>query len=150
MRLLVIEDGHEYEEFARTFLTGFEVQAVHSGDEAVACASGCEAFLIDLRFERSTTSDLVGDIEGTAQRRFGGDVHRAIRHIKEQQGALVLAALRAAGHDQRAVFVHDFPARRLANLQRLYGDVWAVATFDAVAIRSALHQKRVSQPDSAD
>lgn len=138
MRLLVIEDGHEYEEFARTFLGDFEIAAAHSGAEALSLAEGCDAFLIDLRFERSTTSDLVGDIEATAQRRFGGDVHRAIRHIKEQQGALVLAELRKAGHVQRAVFVHDFPQARLTNLQRLYGEVSCVPTFDARAIHAAL------------
>ena len=57
---------------------------------------------------------------------------------QDQQGALVLGALREAGFPQRAVFVHDFPPRRLANLRALYGDVHAVPSFDAAAIRSAL------------
>lgn len=97
-----------------------------------------EAFLVDLRFERSPVADLVGDVEGTAKRRFGGDVHRAVRYLKEQQGTLVLAAIRQAGFDGPAVFVHDFPGRRLANLCRLYGDVHAVPAFDAKAIALAL------------
>ncbi len=139
-QLLVIEDGHEYEEFARTFLSEYVVRAAHSAGEALALLSEqpCDAMLVDLRFERTRASDLVGDIEATARRRFGGDTHRAIRHLKEQQGTLVLAALRTEGHAQRAVFVHDFPPRRLANLRRLYGAVSAVGKFHAEAIRAAL------------
>jgi len=34
--------------------------------------------------------------------------------------------------------VHDFPATRLAHLRALYGDVRAVAAFDADAIRVLL------------
>lgn len=69
---------------------------------------------------------------------FAGDRARAARYLKDQQGALILAELRRRGYNQPAVFVHDFPPRRLANLQRLYGRVEAVPTFDAAAIRRAL------------
>jgi hypothetical protein len=48
--------------------------------------------------------------------------------------------LRAAGHHQRAVFLHDFPPRRLHNLRRLYGDVVAVDAFDAQALKRALEE----------
>jgi hypothetical protein len=46
--------------------------------------------------------------------------------------------VRAHGYGQPAVFIHDFPPRRLQNLQRLYGRVTAVPSFDAGAIRQAL------------
>ena len=141
MRVLLIEDGREYEEFARAFL-GSEctIVAAHSGAEALALAKETrfDAFLVDLRFERAPAEDLIGDLEDTARRLFAGDRARALRWLKDQQGTLVLAELRRAGHAQRAVFVHDFPKRRLENLQKLYGDVEAVPTFDADAIRSAL------------
>ena len=91
---------------------------------------------------RAATADLIGDIEGTAQRRFAGDEVRAARWLKEQQGTLILGALRDAGHDHPAVFVHDFTERRLKNLRKLYGKVGAVASFDAAAIRDALEALR--------
>lgn len=141
--LLVIEDGHEYEEFAQAFLgERYEVRAAHSAEEALAAleVQMPEALLVDLRFERAAVSDLIGDIDGTARRRFAGDTHRAIRHLKEQQGTLVLGALRDAGCDAPAVFVHDFPPRRLANLRRLYGKVRAVPAFDARAIAAAFEE----------
>ena len=138
--LLVIEDGHEYEEFARLFLAkDFEVRGVHSAREALEAiaTTPAEALLVDLRFERSPLEDLVGDLEATTKR-LGGDRGRAVRWLKEQQGTLVLGALREAGCHSPAVFVHDFPPRRLKNLRRLYGDVHAVPSFDAARIRSAL------------
>lgn len=139
--LLVIEDGHEYEEFARLFLAEqFEIRAAHSSAEALAALreKPADAFLVDLRFERSPVEHLVGDVHDTARRRFAGDTFRAIRYLKEQQGTLVLAQIREAGFDGPAVFVHDFSPRRLSNLQRLYGRVSAVPTFDAAEIRAAL------------
>jgi hypothetical protein len=140
-RLLVIEDGTEYVEFARLFLSdAFEVHGVRSAAEALARLHehGADALLIDLRFDRAREEALVGDLGATAERLFGGDRARALRYLQDQQGTLILAELRAAGHAQPAVFVHDFPARRLANLQKMYGAVSAVSSFDAAAIRAAL------------
>lgn len=137
----MIEDGGEYEEFARLFLAdACEIEAAHSAAEALArvAAARFDAFLVDLRFERAPEEALVGDVEDIARRLFAGDRARALRWLKDQQGTLVLAELRRAGHAQRAVFVHDFPPRRLENLRRLYGDVRAVPGFDAPAIRAAL------------
>lgn len=141
MKILLIEDGHEYEEFARLFLADrCEIVAAHSAAEALerATASHFDAFLVDLRFERAPEDALIGDVDDTAKRLFAGDRARALRWLKDQQGTLVLAALRRAGHAQPAVFVHDFPRQRLENLRRLYGDVRAVPSFDAGAIRAAL------------
>ena len=138
--LLVIEDGTEYEEFAKLFLADrFRVRAAHSAEAAVRAATETEpdALLVDLRFDRASDDVLVGDVERTARERFAGDRARAVRWLKEQQGALVLGVLRDAGIDAPAVFVHDFPARRLENLRQLYGRVFAVDTFDAQAIRRA-------------
>lgn len=135
--LLVIEDGDEYEEFARLFLSDrFDVVAAHTAVEALDAAREHEvdAMLIDLRFERARVDDLIGDLTTTAARLFAGDEARAARWLKEQQGTLILGELRKAGHGQPAVFVHDFPPRRLGNLQKLYGRVAAVPSFDAGAI----------------
>lgn len=135
--LLVIEDGDEYEEFARLFLADrYDVVAAHTAAEALGAAAEhpIDAMLIDLRFERARDEDLIGDIGATAARLFAGDHARAARWLKEQQGTLILGELREAGHAQPAVFVHDFPPRRLANLRKLYGRVAAVPSFDAGAI----------------
>jgi hypothetical protein len=135
-----IEDGTEYAEFARLFLGEFTVEAATTLAAALAALDvrGADALLIDLRFERAAPGELVGDLDATARRLFAGDRERALRYLKDQQGALILGELRAAGHAQPAVFIHDLPARRLENLRRLYGRVAAIPTFDAAALREAL------------
>jgi len=140
-RLLVIEDGSEYAEFARLFLGhDFEVVAARSAEESLHAleTQSIDVLLVDLRFDRAPLEMLAGNIEASAERLFAGDRSRALRHLQDQQGVLILSALRAAGHHQTAVFVHEFPARRLANLRRLYGEVRAVPSFDAKALRRAL------------
>ena len=139
-RLVVIEDGDEYAEFARVFLSDLEIEAAHSAADAlqVLRARGADALLIDLRFDRAPQAALVGDVGATAARLFGGDAERALRYLQDEQGTLILADLRAAGFAHPALFVHDFPPRRLANLKRLYGEVDAVPSLDAAAIRRAL------------
>lgn len=136
--MLVIEDGSEYLRFAALFLPEYALLHARSAAEALRHAAAAEALLIDLRFERAAADDLIGDIDQTARRLFSGSRPRALRYLQDQQGTLILAALREAGHAQPAVFVHDFPPRRLENLRRLYGAVHAVPTFDAAAIRAAL------------
>lgn len=139
--LLVVEDGQEYAEFARLFLSdAFEVRATQTAAEALDATreAAPDAILLDLRFDRTPTEDLLGDLEAIAGRLFGGDHTRALRYMQDQQGALILGELRRAGCDAPAVFVHDFPPRRLVNLRKLYGAVDAVASFDAGAIRRAL------------
>jgi hypothetical protein len=142
-RLCVIEDGDEYLEFARVFLRDWELSAAQSGAQALEIlkASSADALFIDLRFERAQPQTLLGDVEGTADRLFAGNRARAMRYLQDQQGTLILAALRAAGHHQPALFVHPFPPRRLGNLRQLYGAVEAVDSFDANAIRQALSRR---------
>ena len=140
-RLLVIEDGNEYEEFARLFLgSHFHVSVARRAADALAClrSEHIDALLIDLRFDRAAEADLIGDVRGTAQRLFAGDHERALRHVQDQQGVLILADLRAAGFRQRAVFIHEFLPRRMENLRRLYGPIIALPTFDSTAMLRAL------------
>lgn len=140
VRILLIEDGCEYEEFVRAFLPELDLVVAHDGAEALAALErgAVDALLVDLRFERTPDERLVGDVPGLARRAFGGDEERARRWLRDQQGTLVLEALRAHGFVQRAVFVHAFAPERLANLRRLYGDVVCVPGFDAKAMRAAL------------
>jgi hypothetical protein len=142
-RLLVIEDGAEYVEFARVFLRDLEIEAAQSAATALAAlrARGADALLIDLRFDRAPAAALVGDVAATAARLFAGDAARALRYLQDEQGTLILAELRAAGFAQPALFVHDFTPRRLANLRRLYGAVDAVPALDAATIRRVLGER---------
>jgi hypothetical protein len=143
-RLLVIEDGDEYAEFARVFLADLDVTSAHSAADAIEAlkARHADALLIDLRFDRAPAAALVGDVDATASRLFAGDRERALRYLQDEQGTLILADLRAAGFSMPALFVHDFSPQRLANLRRLYGDVSAVPSLDAATIRRALGGSR--------
>jgi len=136
---MVIEDGDEYTSFADALLADVATtETVHSGGEALDKAATAEVFLVDLRFDRAAPGALVGELDAVSRELFGGDRTRAARHLQDQQGLYILRALRAAGHAQRAIFVHDFSPRRLANLRVLYGDVAAVPGFDAAALRRLL------------
>jgi CheY-like chemotaxis protein len=138
-RLLVIEDGDEYQRFAESLLReAFSIEAVHDARAALLHASKADCFLVDLRFDRADPAALVGDLDEISRSLFGGDRARALRHLKDEQGIYILRALRQAGHAQRAVFVHDFAARRLDHLRARYGDVDAVESFDARALRERL------------
>lgn len=139
-RILIVEDGNEYERFARLFLTdGFHIRVAHSAAEAceMLAATPADGFLLDLRFDRSEEAILAGDIDDTALRLFHNDRAEAVRYLKEHQGTFILAAIRKEGYTARAVFIHDFPMQRLENLRRMYGDVVAFPSFNAAEIRSA-------------
>jgi hypothetical protein len=137
-RVLVIEDGREYEELARAFFSDVAITRAGDGGAALRDAANADCFLVDLRFDRLAIDALLGDLGDVAQRLFGGDRNRALRHLQDQQGVYILRALRQSGHAQRAVFVHDFSTRRLANLRALYGDVAAVPSFDVEPLRACL------------
>ncbi len=140
-KLLVIEDGSEYSEFAKALLSSnYVVYQAQSGSQAldILGRESIDALLIDLRFDRLPQSALLGDVTETAARLYAGDKQRALRYLQDQQGILILAEARRRGQHQPAVFVHDFPGRRLLNLRKLYGNVSAVPSFDAAAILRGL------------
>lgn len=143
-RLWVIEDGREYLDFAELFLASrFSLESAHCWREVEALIDGGapDALLVDLRFDRVAPDELLGDVEQTAERLFNGDRTRALEHLMNQQGLLILARLREAGVDAPAVFVHAFAPRHLANLRRLYGAVHATPAFDAERIAAALSEE---------
>lgn len=136
--LLIVEDGLEYYDFFRLFL-----EKEHSYLHAQAGAKAFEHLekeevtlvVLDMRFERSPAEDLLGDVEQVADDYFGGDLTRAQRYIEDNQGTMILAEMRQRRFGQPVLFVSDMPARKLANLRRLYGKVHTVPYFDAAAIR---------------
>jgi len=139
--LLVIEDGTEYAEFAQLFLgKAFHILRAHTNQETLAMLGShpVDRLLVDLRFDRTPESALVGEVAATAEKLFAGDQARALRHLRDQQGVMILAEIRRAGFRQPAVFIHDFPPRRWENLRRMYGPIQSVPSFDAQALLSAL------------
>lgn len=123
VRVLVIEDGHEYITNLERFLTeGFVFTRAGDGPEALALLDqgDFDVAYLDMRFDRAER--LLGG--GPAiQQRFGGDAERARRFLENNQGTFVLAALRAAGHALPVVMSYDFDGepRRFANLSKRHG-----------------------------
>ena len=125
IRVLVVEDGYEYIHTLSRFLgDGFVLTRAGDGAEALRACADHELVLLDMRFDRVETGQLLGDMAETAER-FNGDPVRARQFLEENQGTYVLAALRAAGVTIPAVFCHDFSSepRRWAALERKYAPV---------------------------
>lgn len=141
--LLIVEDGTEYLDFFRLFLKG-EHSYLHaqSGGGALKLLSKEDVDLVvmDMRFERIPLADLLGDLGQVADEYFGGDIERGQRFVQDNQGTLILAALRENGRDQPCLFVHDMAPKKLQNLRNLYGAVFSVPNFDAAAIRKELKE----------
>ncbi len=139
--LLLVEDGTEYRSFFELFLAD-PYTVVHTQNGAAAlsalAAGGIDAIVLDMRFDRTPTELLLGDVDEVTRRHFGRDRDRALRYLQDQQGTLILETIRQAGHVHPALFISDMPPRRALNLRKLYGAVAAVPGFDAAAIRSAL------------
>lgn len=139
--LLIVEDGTEYRSFFGLFLaSAYGFAHAQSGAEALArLGEGrVDGIVLDMRFDRTPTDRLLGDVEDVMRRHFGRDRDRALRYLQDQQGTLILEAIRKAGHTEPALFISDLPPRRVENLKKLYGEVAAVPGFDAAAIRAAL------------
>lgn len=127
IRVLIVEDGHEYSETLGRFLReGFEWVRAGSGGEALQ-RLGSERFdavFLDMRFDRVSDQALLGDLDATAAR-FNGDPARARRFLQENQGAVILSALRAAGLQVPVLlsYAFDEEPRRWARLAATLGPV---------------------------
>jgi CheY-like chemotaxis protein len=126
--ILVIEDGEEYTHNLTRYL-GQDFDFVRAGDGAAALAAlaggpGFRAVFLDMRFDRVSPGQLLGDLAAVADR-FNGDADRATRFLEDNQGTYVLAALRDAGCALPVIFSYDFDGepRRWQNLRRRFGPV---------------------------
>ncbi|MCK6504788.1 response regulator [Myxococcota bacterium] len=140
-RVLVVEDGHEYITNLDRFLAAdFAFTRAGDGPQALALLAEApfDVVFLDMRFDRAEA--LLGDLDELSDR-FAGDRGRARRFLEDNQGTYVLAALRAAGHRQPALFSYDFGGepRRLKNLEGRYAPVaWLSDAAGPADIRQAL------------
>ncbi len=150
VQVLVVEDGHEYTRNLERFLPeGFVFQRAGSGAEALAALPGpFEVVFMDMRFDRVASTALLGDLEATTER-FNGDGQRARSFLEDNQGAYVVAALRAAGCTLPVIFSYDFGGepRRWANLERMHGPLDYLADNAGPEEVSARLRRWAQEPD---
>ena len=123
LRVLVVEDGHEYIENLQRFLgEHFEFCRVGDGEAALdaLAAGGWDVIYLDMRFDRAPR--LLGDLDALTTR-FAGDAQRARRFLEDNQGTYILSAIREALVTTPVLFSYDFEGepRRFANLARRHG-----------------------------
>ncbi len=127
MRILIVEDGHEYTDTLTRF-AGDAAEWTRAGNAADALThlaqGGWDAVFLDMRFDRVPDNALLGDVVALTAR-FAGDRSKAIRFLQENQGTLVLSALRAAGYALPVLFSYNFDEepRRWARVHAANGQV---------------------------
>lgn len=143
IRVLVVEDGHEYTDTMDRFLAqrGFAFTRAGSGPEALAAVAGntFDIVFLDMRFDRAEPTDLLGDLEAMTDR-LNGDPAAARRFLEEHQGTYILAGLREAGCRLPVLLSYDFTneARRFRHLAERHAPldyVRDVASPDEIANR---------------
>jgi len=122
--VLIIEDGDEYLENLGRFVPGPRYLQSHSGGEALAVLARetVDLIYLDMRFDRTPRAELLGD-HAAATREHNGDPLRGWKHLENNQGLFVLAALREAGHGALPVILaYDFSRerRRFEHLSALH------------------------------
>lgn len=126
MRILIVEDGHEYVETLGRFLPDIAWVRAGSGPQAVAklAAERFDAVFCDMRFDRVPDDELLGDVAETADQ-FNGDPVQARRYLQDHQGTYVLAAIRAAGQRVPVLMSYDFEGepRRWERLKHRHAPV---------------------------
>ena len=142
--LLILEDGDEYLRFFSRHVPDYDYLQAHSHATAVELldANTVAGFVLDLRFDRVERDDLIGDVEEIADQLFGGpgQIESAWRYVIDNQGYLIMRELRDAGHEQPAIIIAELPPRQEANLQRLYGAIGVVPSFEPSTIKARLDE----------
>jgi len=143
-KLLIIEDGDEYLRFFSRHLRNYDYVQARSFDACMEILDGPGAasagIVLDIRFDRVPREDLIGDVAEIAEQLLGdpSDLESAWRYLSDNQGYLILRALREEGFTQPALMIADLPDRQRDNLERLYGTVGVVASFERAAIQREL------------
>lgn len=149
VRVLIVEDGFEYEQTLSRFLPDVDwVRAGHGGEALAHLGEGAfDAVFLDMRFDRVEPDQLLGDLAAMADR-FNGDPVQARAFLQDHQGIFVLDALRAAGHTLPVVISYDFSGepRRWSRLQQRHAPVaYLPDVAGPDAVRAALRDLREPQ-----
>ena len=110
LRVLVVEDGTEYSDTLGRFLgEGFTVERAGSGHAALdrLRAGGIDAVFLDMRFDRVSAGELLGDPDAAADR-FNGDLVQGRRFLEDHQGTYILDEIRSAGLRVPVLLSYDF------------------------------------------
>jgi CheY-like chemotaxis protein len=96
-KILVVEDGHEYTEAFRRLAglgPGLELLRAADAEEArrLLASGRVDALFLDVVFDRTPPERLCGDLAPLLAR-YGGDRHRAERHLAEDQGFYLLTEI---------------------------------------------------------
>ena len=143
--VLIVEDGDEYLENLRRFVPGPRYYQAHTGAAALELldAESLDLIYLDMRFDRIPTAELLGD-HARATREHNGDPVRAWRHLQNNQGLYILAAIREAGHgDLPVILAYDFSreARRFEHLARVHPSLrWVPDAVTPAEIRTLMDQ----------
>ncbi|MFK7928072.1 MAG: hypothetical protein AB8H79_07770 [Myxococcota bacterium] len=142
MKVLIIEDGYEYEQTLSRFLPDVDWVRAGTGGQGLGLLleTTFDAVFLDMRFDRIDESDLLGDLAATADR-FNGDPVQARAFLQDHQGVFVLDAIRAAGHRVGVVLSYDFEGepRRWQRLQQRHEPLAYLADVAGPAeVRAAL------------
>lgn len=147
IQVLIVEDGQEYSAlFSRYLSDGFTFTRAGDGPAALELlrARQFSVIFLDMRFDRAEPGRLLGDLAATTAR-FTGDEAQARRHLEDNQGVYILAALREAGVQLPVVMSYDFDGepRRFKHLQGRYAPLSYLADAAGPAeIHAALDQAR--------
>ncbi len=143
MRVLIVEDGHEYIDTMSRFLgEGIELARAGDGIEALEHlkTGGWDVVFMDMRFDRSVR--LLGEDEALVGR-FAGDADRIRRFLERHQGTYIADAIRAAGHRIPILFSYDFagePGRWEHLNKRLQSVAYVHDTAGPAEIRAAFKE----------
>lgn len=142
MDVLIIEDGFEYHETLGRFLPEVAWTRAGSGPEGLELlsAQSFDAVFLDMRFDRVSDEQLLGDLAAVADR-FNGDPVQARAYLQDHQGVFVLDAIRGAGHTLPVVISYDFSGepRRWERLAARHGPVTYLSDVAGPdAVRAAL------------
>ncbi|MGB0641631.1 MAG: hypothetical protein ACPGTU_20025 [Myxococcota bacterium] len=118
VRVLVVEDGHEYiETFSRFLAEDFELVRVGDGPACLEALSTShwDLVFLDMRFDRADR--LIGD-QAALEKRFHGDTARAKKYLENHQGTYIANEIREAGYAHPLLFSYDFDGepQRFAHL----------------------------------
>lgn len=109
--VLIVEDGDEYFEAFDSYLASHfhfvQAKSAAAALKRLQTTPAISVIVLDMRFDRSPSEDLVGD-RGALERRFGWDLRRIEQYLMEHQGLFILRHLRDAGVVLPVVLSYDF------------------------------------------